>query len=146
MKYTVRRHIDLPREQVVKLIDNPDNLEKWQPELVSFERISGDTNKPGAKSKLVYQMGKRKVEMTETITKRNLPEEFHARYEARGVLNIQENYFKEAGNNGTLWTSINEFKFKGAMKFFALLMPRAFRRQTLKYMERFKEFAESGPS
>ena len=59
MKYTVDIIIDLPRPKVVTLFDNPDNMHKWQPDLVSFDHLSGDPGQPGAKSKLHYKMGKK---------------------------------------------------------------------------------------
>lgn len=143
MKYTITTTIDLPRNKVIELFDNPDNLPKWQPELQSFEHISGEPGKPGAKSKLKYKMGKREVEMIETITVRNLPEEFSGTYEAKGVLNIQKNYFKEVGENQTEWISETEFKLSGFMKVMGWFMPGAFKKQSQKYLDQFKAFAES---
>lgn len=143
MKYSITTTIDLPRHKVIELFDNPDNLPKWQPELQSFDHFSGEPGKPGAKSKLKYKMGKREVEMIETITVRNLPEEFSGTYEAKGVLNIQKNYFKEVGENQTEWISETEFKLSGFMKVMAWFMPGAFKKQSQKYLDQFKAFAES---
>ena len=67
MKYEVETTIDLPRERVIELFDNPDNLPKWQPTLQSFELISGESGQPGAKSRLVYLEDGREIEMIETI-------------------------------------------------------------------------------
>lgn len=143
MKYTITITIDLPRHKVIELFDNPNNLSKWQPELQSFENISGEPGKPGAKSKLKYQMGKREVEMIETITVRNLPEEFSGTYEANGVFNIQKNYFEEVGNNQTKWISECEFKLSGFMKVMGWFMPGVFKKQSQKYLDQFKAFAEA---
>ena len=66
MKYSNEIVIDLPREKVIELFDNVENLEKWQPGFLGFEHISGESGKEGSKSKMMYQMGKRKVEMIET--------------------------------------------------------------------------------
>lgn len=143
MKYTITTTIDLPRNKVIELFDNPDNLPKWQHELQSFDHISGEPGKPGAKSKLKYKMGKREVEMIETITVRNLPEEFSGTYEAKGVLNIQKNYFKEMGENQTKWISETEFKLSGFMKVMGWFMPGAFKKQSQKYLDQFKAFAEA---
>jgi carbon monoxide dehydrogenase subunit G len=76
MKYTTQIDIQLPIDRVVELFDNPDNMKKWMEGLQSFEAISGTPGKEGAKSKLTFQMGKRSIEMIETITVSNLPEEF----------------------------------------------------------------------
>ena len=143
MKYTVDVNINLPRERVIELFDSVDNMYKWQPELVSFEHISGEAGQEGAKSKMLYKMGKREVEMIETITSRNLPDEFSGTYDAKGVHNIIENRFIVVNPETTQWVVTSEFQFKGMMKLMGTLMPRAFRKQTCKFMDRFKAFAES---
>jgi hypothetical protein len=109
-----------------------------------MEHLSGTPGQAGAKSKLKYKMGKRDVEMIETITHNNLPHEFQAIYEAKGVYNEQNNFFKETAPGKTKWTSETEFKFNGIMKLFGWLMPGAFKKQSQKYLDRFKAFAENG--
>ena len=143
MKYTTELELNVSRSKVVELFNNPDNMPKWQPGLVSFQHLSGEQGKEGAQSKLVYKMRKREVEMIETITKNALPNEFSGTYEAKGVYNIIENKFIEIGENKTKWISKNEFQFSGFMKFMSLFMQGAFPKQTLKIMNKFKEFAES---
>lgn len=144
MKYSLDITINLPRKRVIELFDNPDNLAKWQPGLLKFEHISGEPGQPGAKSRLLYKMGKRETEMIETVVLRELPDKFHGTYEANGVLNIQENFFEEIDENSTKWTSVSEFKFKSlAMKLMGWLMPGAFKKQSYKFMKYFKTFAES---
>jgi len=142
MKYTKEIQIDLPIDQVVTLFDNPDNMAKWQPGLVSFEHQTGIPGEPGATSKIVYQMGKRRIEMIETVIQRNLPEIFNGVYETAGVKNWSNNSFVAVGANQTKWIAENEFKFSGFMKLMGLLMPKAFSKQTGKYMQQFKVFAE----
>ena len=143
MKYTCEIDIDLPREKVIELFDNADNLSKWQPELISFEHLSGEPGQPGAKSRLKYQMGKRQIEMIETIHVRNLPDEFTGSYEAKGVYNVVKNFFTEKGTDATHWVTEQEFRFKGFMKLMAFFMPGAFKKQSMLYLKRFKDFAES---
>ncbi|MFK7951466.1 MAG: SRPBCC family protein [Ekhidna sp.] len=74
MKYSNEIVIDLPRNKVIELFDNPENMKYWQKGLVNFECISGEEGKSGARSKLSYQMGKRSVEMVETIVENSFPE------------------------------------------------------------------------
>jgi uncharacterized protein YndB with AHSA1/START domain len=143
MKYEHEITIDLPRERVIELFDNPDNMRHWQPGLVSFEHLSGEPGTPGAKSLLKYDMGKRKIEMVETVTKRNLPQEFSGTYETKGVWNQVENFFEEVDQNTTRWRSVNEFRCSGFMKLMTWLMPGAFKKQSLTFMNDFKKFAES---
>lgn len=143
MKYTVDLLIDLPRVKVIELFDNPELMPKWQPDLVSFEPLSGDPGQPGAKSKLHYKMGKREVEMIETITENTLPEALTATYETKGVYNIISNKFVITSEQQTRWVSENEFQFSGFMKLIGFFMKSAFPKQTLKFMNQFKTFAEA---
>lgn len=144
MKYSVEIDIHLPRDQVIALFDDPDNLYKWQEGLLSFEPLSGEPGQPGAKSRLVFQMGKRRLEMIETITVRDLPDEFSGTYDASGVHNLVRNRFLELGPNQTRWVSENQFQFRGFMRLVALLFARQFPKQSLKYLQDFKAFAENG--
>lgn len=143
MKYTCSVDIDQPLQKVIDLFDNPDNMKHWQPGLLSFEHLSGDPGEPGAKSRLHYKMGKRDIEMTETIIERDLPRMFSSTYEANGVLNIQKNTFVPVDEQTTRYVSENEFRFSGFMKIMGWLMPGAFKKQSQKYMDQFKEFVES---
>ena len=79
MRYTCEISINLPRDKVIELFDNPDNLAKWQKGLKSFTLESGQEGMPGAKSRLVYDMNGKNIEMIETIITRNLPMNFPAR-------------------------------------------------------------------
>ena len=145
LEYDTTIVIDLPREQVIALFDDPANLPKWQKGLQSFEPVSGEPGQVGAKSKLVYQMGNRRMEMIETITRRDLPDAFDGTYDVEGVHNVVENRFSELGPDRTLWESHNIFEMKNvAMKIMSFLMPGMFRRQSQKYAEDFKAFAERG--
>jgi hypothetical protein len=144
MNYTVEIDIDLPRDRVIELFDDPENLPRWQRGLVSFEHQSGEPGQPGATSRIVFQMGSRQLEMIETVTLRNLPEEFAGTYEAPGVHNIISNRFVELAPDRTRWISENEFRFSGFMKVMGVAMKGTFPKQSLKYMQDFKAFAEDG--
>lgn len=146
MKYTVDVIIEKPIDQVIELFDNPDNMKHWMSGLKSFEHLSGEPGQPGAKSLLRFQMGKREMEMIETITLRNLPEELTGTYEADGTLNISQNRFIDINGLSTKWVAENEFQFGGfMMKLMGLIMPGMFKKQTLKFMNSFKQFAEAQP-
>ncbi|WP_020527703.1 SRPBCC family protein [Flexithrix dorotheae] len=143
MHYTNEVIIEVPIEKVISLFDNPDNLKKWQPGLQSFEHISGDYGQPGAKSRLKYMMGKREIEMIETIITRNLPQEFTGTYETKGVFNKVSNKFIPIEGNKTKYIAENEFQFTGLMmKLFGFFMPGAFKKQSQEYLDLFKNFAE----
>ncbi|WP_424962203.1 SRPBCC family protein [Ekhidna sp.] len=145
MKYTCEVVIDKPRDEVIKVFDNPDNMKYWQKGFESFEHVSGEPGKSGAESIIKYDFGNRKMELIETITFRQLPDEFHGNYTTKGVVNIQKNYFKEEDGK-TRWISEAEFKFSGFMKIMAFFMgKKPFMKQTQAFMEDFKAFAEGNP-
>ncbi|MGI9547703.1 MAG: SRPBCC family protein [Flavobacteriaceae bacterium] len=147
MKYTTEITVDLPRSEFIKKFDNPENMKHWQKGLASYNFLSGPPGKEGSKMELHYLMGKRKIVMVETIIKNNLPYEFHATYDAKGAHNIQKNYFKDLEGEKTSWISESEFQFSGFfMKLMGLIMPGAFKKQSCKYLEDFKAFAEQGSS
>jgi len=142
MKYTSEIEINLPREKVIELFDNKANLKHWQEGLQSFEHLSGDPGTIGSKYTLKYKMGKRNIEMTETILKKESPN-FDFLYEAKGVWNEVKNSFSEIDQNQTKWTIENDFRGKGMMAIMLFLMPSMFKKQTMKFMNSFKKFTEN---
>lgn len=141
MKYSCFETIDLPRETVIQLFDNTDNLAKWQEGLESFVHKSGDFGQPGSKYDIVIVQGKRRIEMVETIVERALPDRFAATYEAKGVWNLVENAFVDRGES-TEWRLDTEFKCTGFIRLMTWVAPGLFRKQTAKMMANFKRFAE----
>ncbi len=142
MKYTTEVTIDLPRDKVIALFDSTENMYKWQEGLKSFKVISGEPGQNGSRSAMVYEGRRGDLTMMETITHRNLPDEFHGTYEAKGVFNEMYNYFTEPEADRTSWRTVSVFRFHGFMALMAPFMKSAFKSNTLLNMERFKAFAE----
>ncbi|ETN95183.1 SRPBCC family protein [Zhouia amylolytica] len=144
MKYQHIIIIDLPRNEVVEKFNSVDNLRHWQKGFISFEHLEGTPRKMNAKSYIKYQLGNRKIDMTETVLKNDLPDAFHVTYETEGVFNRQENYFEIIDDYHTKWIAISEFKFTNLiMKIIGTLMPNVFKKQSYAYMVDFKNFAEN---
>jgi hypothetical protein len=104
---------------------------------------------------VVMQMGKQEFEATETITRREpvdlqrVPKESIVHFEreivGRGMWSAVRERLTEAGPQATLWESESEYRFNGLMmRLVGSLMPGAFRKQSLQYMQDFKAFAEQG--
>ncbi|MBT8209233.1 MAG: SRPBCC family protein [Eudoraea sp.] len=145
MKYTCEILVDVPRTVFIEKLDNPENMILWQQGLLRYKVLSGTPGEEGAKMELHYKMGKRELVMIETILKQDFPNEFHATYDAKGVHNIQRNYFEEVTAGQTRWRAESEFQFAGFfMKLMAFFMPGAFKKQSLRYLRDFKAFAEKG--
>lgn len=145
MKFSCSIEIELSREKVVELFDNPDNLNKWQDGFVSFEHLSGMPGQQGAKNKLVYKSRKHVIELTETILANNLPDDINCLYEHKHMVNTMRSSFTPTAPNKTKYKiEIGYTKFIGFMpKMMALLMPGVFKKQTQKWVNQFKAFAET---
>ncbi len=147
MKYQTSITIDLPRKEFLEKLDNAENMKHWMRGLISYEFLDDHPGEEGAKMKMRFKHRNRDMEMTETILKKNLPDEFHTQYETKGVLNIQENMFKEIGPQQTQWVSNSAFKFSSPiMKFMSPFMKGMFKKQSMQYAQDFKNFAENGVS
>jgi hypothetical protein len=155
MKYTVSIEIALPRERAVQLLADPEHLSKWLRGLVLHEPLTGVHGQVGTKSRVVMEMGQQKFEGTETITRREpvdlhgIPSESVVHFEreivGKGMWSAVRDRLTEAGPETTLWVSENEYRFSGwLMRLVGLLMPGAFRKQSLQHMQDFKAFAEQG--
>ena len=91
-----------------------------------------------------YKIGKRQIELIETITVNNLPQEFSGTYEAKQMTNTMTNRFTSLDENKTRYQAEIEYTdFNGFMvKLMAFLMPWMFKKQTQKWLDQFKAFAE----
>ncbi len=123
MKFSKQIIIDLPREEVFKKMEDPASFKYWQKGFISYRHLSGNPGEEGARAKLKYKMGKREISMIETIMKRMVPRKLHISYEAKGVYNIQKNYFQEEDKTKTLWIADYEFRFSGFMRLIGFLCP-----------------------
>lgn len=119
-----------------------ENMPKWQRGLTQVEILEGEPFTPGAKSRLVFDTGKKTLIMTETLTDMRLPDTYTATYETDEVWNRCSHVFSEI-EGGTLWTMENEFVFTGFMRFLGPLLKRSFMRRTELEMLRFRNFVET---
>jgi len=143
-QFTCTVEIGLPLDRVIELFDNVDNLKEWQDGFVSFEHLSGTPGEPGAKSKMIYKVGKREIELIETIIVKCLPREFTGKYEAKSMVNTMTNRFTSIEDKKIRYDAEIEYtKFNGIIpKLIGLFMSGVFRKQTQKWLVQFKEFAE----
>ncbi|MFE0152372.1 SRPBCC family protein [Nonomuraea sp. NPDC059007] len=155
MKYTVSIEIALPRDKVVQLLADPAHLPMWLRGLVLHEPLSGVHGQVGTKSRVVMQTGRQRFEGIETITRREPADlreipvgsvvSFDREIAGEGMWSVARERLTEAGPETTLWVSESEYRFSGVlMRLVGLLMPGAFRKQSLQHMQDFKAFAELG--
>ena len=146
MKFHSTMEISAPRERVVTLFRNPDNLGKWQDGFERVEQVSGTPGETGAQKKMFYSHRGHKMELLETITENRLPDEFAAVYEHAAMDNTMRCRFSEInGGTGTRFDCEVEYtKFRGLMpKLMAWLFPGMFKQQAQKWFDQFKATAES---
>ncbi|MFI6476928.1 SRPBCC family protein [Nonomuraea sp. NPDC050663] len=155
MKYTVSIEIAQPREKVAQLLADPAQLPYWLRGLVVHQPLSGEHGQLGTKSRVVLRTGQQTMEAVETITRREpadlreIPKSSVVHFEREivggGMWSAARERLTELGPAATLWESENEYRFSGVvMKLVGLLMPGAFRKQSLQHMQDFKAFAEQG--
>ncbi len=144
MRYICTVAIDAPLNEVVNLWTNEEHFDQWQDGFESIELLEGEKDGIGAKSKITIQQGKRKLELIETILVQNLPTERKALYEHVHMVNTQSSRFEKISADKTRYTSEVEYtQFNGFMpKLLAKLLPGMFEKQSLKWMNQFKDFAE----
>ena len=144
MKFTCSTDINLPINRVTSLFNNPDNYKYWQEGFISYEPIRGIPGEPGARSRIILQPGRQRIELIETITYKNLPFEMDALYEHKHMVNTMAYRFIALEENKTRYeVQVEYMKFIGFMpRMMAMLMPGMFKRQTQKWLNRFRDFAE----
>ena len=145
MKFTCKTNINLPREQVIKLFNNPDNLVKWQDGFQSFTHLEGTPGEVGSKSLMSYLVNNKSLDITETILVSRLPDEFTGLYECEPMTNTMQNLFHEVSGHETEYVANIEYtQLNGFMvKIMAFLFPGMFKKQVQKWMNQFKDFAEN---
>ena len=135
--------IQLPLDQVLELINNPDYFHRWQRGLISTKLIKGKNGETGAKRRIYIKIAGQKVKMIETILDYQPPEKWQARYTSSGLKSIQTNIFKAKSENITQWDCYSEFNFSGGMVLISKLMPQLFKERARLTQTDFKSFAEN---
>ena len=101
MKHSGSIVINKSIELVARLFADRANLKEYQDGFQRKELISGESGKNGAVSKMYYDDGKRKMELTETITSNNLPHSFEAFYHHKHMDNTMKCNFTALDENST---------------------------------------------
>ena len=145
MRYQIELEIAQPRERVIELFLDPQNLAVWQPGFVSIEQIGdGGPRQVGTKSRQIHKMGRREVEVIETITAHDYPDTFSAVYESQGIWHHIENRFIDVNGQKTKWILDTDFKCTSiVLRLMTAILPGLFKKQMRSFMNSFKEFAET---
>ena len=136
--------LDVSRDRAWRAFDNPQNLRRWQPSLVSFEPLTGTPGQPGATARLVYRESGHQIELIETVSTRREPEEFHGAYESSHGRNTLLNRFVELSADRSRWDLEAQFQFKGAAKLMAPMLRGTIEKRIRDDAQRFKSLLEAG--
>jgi hypothetical protein len=140
VKFHIETNIEMPVEVVIRLFNNRNLLPGWQPGLISSEPLA---DKDGKKRyKLIYQLGRRKLPMTETIIETDSSGFYKVVYTLKGIVNNVEYNFSSTGPDSTKWIVTHTFHFKGLMKLIGPFMRGGLEQQSNTIMKNFKSFAE----
>ena len=142
MTYSVKIEINRPLEDIVRMFSSTEDLYGWMEGFESAVIMQGTPGRPGSVTSLRLWSGRRLIEWREKIIVRNLPENYTAVYECKGVENISRVSFRRLMNGNTLCTSNQQYKFTGIMGYICYFIKGMFRKMTIRNLERFKLYAE----
>jgi uncharacterized membrane protein len=135
--------IDCPVEHAWQTFKNVELMPEWVQGFLSLETIEGEPESAGSKHRLLFQEGKRQIEMIQTVVAFDPNERFVFTAATKGMRNACETTFAADGE-GTIIRSSNQFIADGF--FFKLMMP-LMRGAITKRIEadfgRFKKLAEA---
>ena len=142
MKYSVSNTINLPIDVVMEKLNEPDGMLQWMEGLQKVEPISGTPGEEGAISDLHFLHKKKEMKLRETILEQNLPDRIKFSYHSPMGYNEVELQFESLTPDSVKQTNTSYFELKGAMKIFGFLFKGMFKKQSLKYLDAFKAYAE----
>lgn len=143
MKYTVSNTINSSLEKVHQKFIEPDGALNWMEGLQRIEHLSGTLGEVGAKSDFYSVYKNKEMKISETILEQNLPHQIKFGYESPMGYNEVELLFEELNENTVKQTNNSYFALKGFMKVMGFFMKSMFKKQSLKYMNGFKNYVEN---
>ncbi len=142
MKYTLSNTINKPLEEVIEKFTEPNGAMHWMEGLQKIERLSEIPYEVGAKSIFHFLHRKKEMQIAETILEQNLPRQIKFSFTSQMGYNEVEMLFEPISDNSVKQTNNSYFELKGFMKVMGFLMKGMFKKQSLKYLTAFKNYAE----
>ena len=143
MKLNFEQSIGADLQTVWSAFNNPHSKGSWLRNFESLTHKSGSRGQPGAVSELIFNEGKKKVVIKETITERRDPTFLACIYRSTHGTTIIVNHFEAVDGSTTRWTSWRNSTFNGMMKFTSFFTASAIRKRTEEDMQRFKLLVET---
>lgn len=143
MKSKTEVLIQAPRDKVLEMWQSFEDQKKWQKGLESLELRNGKPGYIGTQTYYTYKMGRKRLDMQETLIHNNLPSEYQVLQEADYVISRHKYYITEPEPGKTLWTTISETRFQSlGLRFMAWLSPGLFEKEQQKTLEAFRDYVE----
>ena len=142
LKYTVSNTINAPLNEVMEKFTDPEGVKHWMEGFLRMEHLSGTPGEVGAKSDFYFMHRKKEMKISETILEQNLPEQIKFAYQSSMGYNEVEMRFQELSENSVKQINNSHFEFKGLMKLMGFLFKGMFKKQSLKFMNAFKDYCE----
>lgn len=143
MKYTVSNTINSSLDKVHKKFIEPEGALNWMEGLVRIDHISGTQGEVGAKTDFYSVYKNKEMKISETILEQNLPHQIKFAYVSPMGYNEVELLFEEIDEHTVKQTNNSFFALKGFMKVMGFFMKSMFKKQSLKYMNGFKNYVEN---
>jgi len=142
MKYTISNTINKPLEEVIEKFNDTEGAKQWMEGLQKIDRISGTPGEVGARTDFYFLHKKKEMKISETILEQNFPHQIKFAYQSPMGKNEVEMLFEQLADGSTKQTNNTYFELKGFMKMFGFLMKGMFKKQSYKYLNGFKKYAE----
>lgn len=143
MKFRAEVEIAKPMEELVVLIQDPENTLKWLEGLRSVKHISGEERQAGAVSNVVFDSPAGRLLIKETVISNKLPYEYIMCYEGTGYVSYSNYIFEKIEDDSTRFIMIQQVELKGALKLAKGLVKGKMSSQLEKSAQSFKRFAEA---
>ena len=140
MRYQLSITIHKPIKVVTRLFVNRALLSQWQPDLLNSQQIE---NYPFSKYTHQLAIGRRKILITESIVRHDLPDHYDLKFKLKGITNHTYYSFEEISPDITRMNCRTEYSFSGIMKLISIFMKGSLKKQSEILISNFKQFAES---
>lgn len=144
LKFVNSVEVNVPLSALIKIWKNESFFGEWQDGFVSKTMIKGIPYQSGSEAELVFVANKRTIKLHEKVLVEDLPLQYLCKYEHIHMTNTQDTRFEVINSNKTRYISEIEYtEFHGFIpKLMKILSPSIFQKQSQKWMNQFKEFAE----
>ncbi len=143
MKFTAEVEIAKPLEELIVLIQDPENTLQWLEGLRSVKHVSGEERQAGAVSKVVFDSAAGRLHIKETVISNKLPDEYIMCYEGPGYTSYSNYYFEKLSGDSSKFGMVQQVELKGALKLASGLVKGKMNQQLGRSAESFKRFAEN---